>query len=122
MDIVLDTSTIIDIFGDHTIMDYLEKYEDKVFGITSITEFELFCADLKEKEVIMLSKLETLDFNRESARNAGLLFKDLKKRGRMPKIKDLMIVSICITNNRKLITGEGDFDIFRDYGLDVEIV
>lgn len=38
MDIILDTSVIMGIFGeDQTIMDYLGKYEDKVFRITSIT-------------------------------------------------------------------------------------
>lgn len=40
----------------------------------------------------------------------------------MPKIKDLMIASICITNNKKLIARDSDFEIFRGYGLNVEIV
>jgi tRNA(fMet)-specific endonuclease VapC len=55
MDLILDTSVVIEIFGgNNRVHDYLSKYKDKVFGITSITEFELFCAELKEREVIML--------------------------------------------------------------------
>jgi predicted nucleic acid-binding protein len=86
----------------------LKNYENKVFGITSVTEFEMFCVDLNEREVIMLDSLETCDFD--------------KKAGRMPKIKDLLIAATCIANNKKLITGDGDFESFKKYGLDVEII
>ncbi len=55
MDLILDTNIIIEIFGGNgRIREHLKNLGDKVFGITSVTEFELFCVDLKEKEAIML--------------------------------------------------------------------
>lgn len=81
-----------------------------------MTEFELFCVDLKEKEVIMLDSLPTCDFDKKAGRIAGNIFKDLKKAGKMPKVKDLLIAATCIANNKRLITADGDFEIFKGYG------
>jgi len=114
MDLILDTSIIIEIFGgNETVREHLKNHGNRVFGITSITEFELFCADLKEKEAIMLDSLETCDFDKKAGRIGGYIFKDLKKAGKMPKIKDLLIAATCIANNKKLITGDGDFESFN---------
>ncbi len=123
MDLILDTSIIIEIFGgNERVHEHLKNYENKVFGITSVTEFEMFCVDLNEREVIMPDSLETCDFDKKAGRIGGYIFKDLKKAGRMPKIKDLLIAATCIANNKKLITGDGDFESFKKCGLDVEII
>ncbi len=123
MDLILDTSIIIEIFGGNEgVHERLKNQGNKVFGITSVTEFELFCVDLKEKETIMLDSLETCDFDKKAGRIGGYIFNDLKKAGKMPKVKDLLIAATCIANNKKLITGDGDFESFKKYGLDVEII
>jgi len=120
MDLILDTSVVIEIFGaNNKVLDYLSRYTDKVFGISTITEFELFCVELKEREIIMLDNLPTLEFNKKAGRIGGHIFRDLKKVGKMPKIKDLLIAAACIANNKKLLTMDKDFEIFRGYGLDV---
>lgn len=123
MDLILDTSIIIEIFGgNERILEHLRKYGNKVFGIASITEFELFCVDLKEREITMLDSLSACDFDKKAGRIGGNIFKDLKKAGKMPKIKDLLIAATCIANNKRLITGDGDFESFKKYGLDVEVI
>jgi len=123
MDLILDTSIIIEIFGgNERVREHLKNQGNKVFGIASVTEFELFSGDLKEKEVIMLDRLETCDFDKKAGRIGGYIFRDLKKAGKMPKIKDLLIAATCIANDKKLITGDGDFESFKKYGLDVEII
>jgi tRNA(fMet)-specific endonuclease VapC len=123
MDLSLDTSVVIEIFGGNKrVLDYLSKYKDKVFGITSITEFELFCVELKDREVIMLDNLPTQEFDKKAGRIGGHIFRDLKKAGKMPKIKDLLIAATCIANNKRLITTDGDFEVFKGYGLDVEFI
>ncbi len=123
MDLILDTSIVIEIFGgNERILEHLRKNRNRVFGITSVTEFELFCVDLKEKEVIMLDSLPACDFDKKAGRIAGNIYKDLKKAGKMPKIKDLLIAATCIANNKRLITGDGDFETFKGYGLDVEVI
>ena len=123
MDLILDTSVVIEIFGGNKkVLDYLSRYKDKVFGISSITEFELFSVELKEKEVIMLDNLPTREFDKKAGRIGGHIFRDLKKAGKMPKIKDLLIAATCIANNKKLLTMDKDFDVFRGFGLDVEFL
>ena len=113
----------IEIFGGNKeVLNHLKKNKKKVFGITSITEFELFCVDLKEKEIIMLDNLETCDFDKKAGRIGGNIFKGLKKAGKIPKIKDLLIAATCIANSKRLITMDWDFELFKEYGLDVEII
>ena len=40
----------------------------------------------------------------------------------MPKVKDLLIASSAIANSKVLFTTDSDFEIFREYGLKLEIV
>lgn len=123
MDLILDTSIIIEIFGgNERIREHLRRYRNKTFGVASITEFELFCVELKEKEVMMLDSLPICDFDKKAGRIGGHVFRELKKAGKIPKIKDLLIAATCIANNKKLITGDGDFESFKKYGLEVEII
>jgi len=123
MDLILDTSVVIEIFGGNKkVLDYLSRDMDKVFGISCITEFELFCVELKEREVIMLDNLPTREFDKKAGRIGGYIFRDLKRAGKMPKIKDLLIAATCIANNDKLLTMDKDFDVFRKYGLAVESI
>ena len=75
MDLILDTSVVIEIFGGNKkVFGYLSRYKDKVFGISSITEFELFCVELKEKEVIMLDNLPTREFDKKAGRIGGHIY------------------------------------------------
>jgi predicted nucleic acid-binding protein len=123
MDLIPDTSVIIEIFGgDKQVLDYLSRYNDKVFGLTAITEFELFSVELKEREVIMLDSLPTQEFNKTAGRIGGHIFRDLKRAGKMPRIKDLLIASTCIANHERLLTTDRDFEVFKDYGLDIEFI
>ena len=78
--------------------------------------------DLKEKEVITLDNLPVCDFNKKAGRIGGNIVKDLKKVGKTPKIKDLLIAATCIAKNKRLITGDSDFEAFEEYGLDMEVI
>jgi tRNA(fMet)-specific endonuclease VapC len=123
MDIILDTSVIIEIFGgNEQVYTYLSRYKDAVFGITAITEFELNCVDLKEKEVIMLHNLPTRDFDKAAGRIGGHIFRALKKAGKMPKLKDLLIAATCIAHTKRLLTTDSDFEMFQEFGLTVEVI
>ena len=51
MDAILDTSVIIDLFrGDEELLEELPK--KLVYGVSTITLFELHCGRLKEREEI----------------------------------------------------------------------
>ncbi len=121
MDAILDTSVIIELFkGNREILEKLSR--DLVYGISVITLFELYCGMLKEREEIFLDKMPKLNYDENSARLAGRIFRELRKDGKTPKVKDLFIASSTIASDKVLITKDSDFEIFRRYGLRVEFV
>ena len=122
MDAILDTSIIIEIFrGNNKIIAQLLNKE-LIVGLSAITLFELYCGTLKEKEELMLEKLPKLEFDEKSAKIAGKIFRDLKKKGKLPPAKDLLIAANAIAHEKLLFTCDKDFEIFREYGLKVEVL
>ena len=122
MDAVLDSSVIIEIFrGNREVLDELERRK-LVYGISTVTLFELHCGQLKEKEELMLEKLPKLPFDERSARTAGRIYRDLKRRGKIPPAKDLLIAATVMAHDKVLMTLDRDFLLFRDYGLKVELL
>jgi len=121
MDAILDTSIIIEIFrGNKKILDELQR--DLEYGISVITLFELYCGKLKEREEIFLEKMPKLDYDERSAKLAGKIFRELKRNGKIPKVKDLLIASSAIANDKLLITCDRDFKLFERFGLNVRII
>ena len=121
MDAILDTSVIIELFKGST--DTIEKLSrDLSYGISVITLFELHCVTLKEREEIFLEKIPKLSYDENSAKLAGKIYRELKKEGKIPKVKDLLIASSAIANDKVLITRDLDFEVFRKFGLRVEFV
>ncbi len=123
MVVVLDTSVLIDIFrGNKKTLEELKKYKEEIFAITSITLFELWQGKLKEVEKFVLDNLPKYPFDEKSAKLAGIILKELKEIGKIPEIQDLLIASICIANNSKLITKDKGFEVFKPFRLRVEII
>ncbi len=121
MDAILDTSVIIDLFrGDKELLGKLPK--DLVYGVSVITIFELHCGSLKEKEEIFLEKMPKLAYDDVAAKLAGKIFRSLKKDGKVPKVKDLLIASSAIANDLIVVTRDKDFEIFSNFGLRVKLV
>jgi len=121
MDAILDTSVIIEIFrGNKDVIDKLSK--DLEYGISVITLFELYCGRLKEREEIFLEKVPKLSFDEKSAKLAGKIYKELKSKGKVPKVKDLLISASAIAHDLLLITIDRDFELFRKFGLKVQFL
>ena len=72
--------------------------------------------------MIMIDNLPKLNFDNKSAKIAGSIFKKLKKEGKIPPVKDLLIASTCISNNMLLLTYDNDFKLFEKFGLKVKIL
>ncbi len=122
MDAILDTSIVIELFkGNKRILDRL-KDETTVYGISVITLFELYCGSLKDREEIFLERIPKLEFDEKSAMFAGKIYRDLKSKGKVPKVKDLLIASSAIAHSKILYTCDSDFEIFREYGLRFVII
>jgi len=83
------------------------KNDDVQLAITTINSFELLNVSDKEK----LQKVKDFilnftiyDFNFESSENAAKIFQELKARGEIIEITDIMIASIVMANNETLLT------------------
>jgi tRNA(fMet)-specific endonuclease VapC len=50
------------------------------------------------------SQVTILDFSLKAAMEAGKIYKDLKSKGMMIDIEDILIAAIAISNNLKLAT------------------
>ena len=121
MDAILDTSVIIELFKENrSVVERLRR--DFVYGISAVTLFELHYGTLKEREEIFLDKIPKLSYDENSAKLAGKIFRELKKEGKMPKVKDLLIASSAIASDKILITRDSDFEVFRKFGLRVEFI
>ncbi len=121
MDAILDTSVIIEVFkGNSKVVKSLPS--EWVYGLSAITVFELYCGTLKEKEELMIEKLPKLHFDEKSAKIAGEIYRDLKKKGNLPPAKDLLIAANAIAHDKMLVTCDKDFELFTEYGLKVKII
>ncbi len=77
------------------------------FAITTITAYELLRGDNSNEDIFWLNffkQVTMLDFTLQAAIEAGKIYKDLKSKGMMIDIKDILIGAIAISNNHKLAT------------------
>ena len=87
------------------------RSEEEDLSITSVNSFELLKGVSKSsnmdrsKVMEFLSSFEIYNFEFESSKEAALIFEDLKSKGEMIELPDIMIASIVIANNGKIITG-----------------
>lgn len=118
--ICLDTDVSIEILKNTTTASkLLDLTKDSEVYITTISIFELLLRetnlDVIEK---LLSKTAVLDFSEFSARKAAEIFKDLKRKGQMIPLRDLLIASTTIANNCTLATlNIKDFKNIKDLKL-----
>ncbi len=124
MERVLDTSVIIALArDDKRVLEYLTtNHKSTTFYITAITRFELKCGRTKEVKDYYINMLKTLPFDDKSADVASFIYKELSKKGRMSSIKDLFVASICIANRVPLVTTDKNFEVFKEFGLYLELV
>lgn len=128
--VCLDTSFIIDVLkGDKKLIDIEneldEKNEDILVPAPAVSELikgaYLSSKPEKEKEKIIdfLSKLIVLSFDKDSAIISGKIEAELIKRGMKIDLEDIMIASVSMRNEEKLLTtNKKHFD--RIEGLAVE--
>lgn len=118
--ICLDTDVSIELLKNtpksHHLLDLIK---DSEVYITTVSIFELFLRETNIDAIEkLLSRTAILDFSESSARKAAEIFKDLKRKGQMIQLRDLLIASITITNNCKLATlNIKDFKNIKDLNL-----
>ena len=118
--ICLDTDVSIEILKNTAkASKLLDLTKDSEVYITTISVFELL---LRETNLDAIEKLllrtTILDFSELSARKAAEIFKDLKGKGQLMPLRDLLIASIAIANNCTLATlNVKDFENIKDLKL-----
>ena len=75
---------------------------------TTLNHFELFCGARSDKEIDTINKcllgFTVLPFNQEASLEAARVYRELKKRGVLIGIRDIMLAGIAIINKLKLAT------------------
>ena len=118
--VCLDTDVSIEILKNTTkASKFLDLTKDSEVYIASISVFELL---LRETNLDAIEKLllrtAILDFSELSARKAAEIFKELKGKGKMIPLRDLLIASTTIANNCMLATlNIKDFRNIKDLKL-----
>jgi tRNA(fMet)-specific endonuclease VapC len=121
MGAIIDTNVIIEIARNKEVLDRVLEL-DNTFYITSITRFELLLGFPKRDELMWLDSLIELPFNRRSAEIAAYLYTKLKKAGKPMGLRDLFIGSIALAHELSLITMDRDFNVLKEFGLEVMII
>lgn len=111
--VCLDGDIIIEFLKNNKVI--LNKINDlqknkKDISTTSINTFEVFRgfvnfkSDSLDRFNAFLSNLKIYNFNLSSSKKAAEIFEDLKSRGEILDLADIMIASIAITNNESFLT------------------
>lgn len=108
--VVLDTDIIFAFLGDLETAAETEKILLAGKGsISSITVYELFRGVESKKHLkqrrLLLSYLHIIDLTTSIAREAGILYTLLRKKGLTVSNEDILIAAACIHDNIPLFTG-----------------
>ncbi len=91
------------------------------FAVTTITAYELYRGDNSDEDIFWANfflQITMLDFTIKAAMQAGKIYKDLKSKGMMIDIEDILIGAVALSNNLKLATeNRNHFD--RIQGLEI---
>ncbi len=117
----LDTNVIIELFrGNLEVKRVIEEFPGSI-ATTTITVMELLTNMSERKRDLylqFLSGLIILDFDFRSTIIAADIIRDLKKKGLVLDLRDIMIASICIANSVPLYTlNRKHFERLKEYGL-----
>ena len=111
--VCLDSDIIIEFLkNDKVILNKINDLQKnkKDISTTSINTFEVFRgfinfkSDSLDRFNAFLSNLKIYNFNLSSSKKAAEIFEDLKSRGKILDLADIMTASIAITNNEPILT------------------
>ena len=116
-EICLDSDVLIDLInGDKSILNWFQDYK---ISITSISSFEFALGNITTEEANeLLAPFNILSLNKKESILAADIFKKLNKKALGLDFRDIMIASICISNNVSLLTKNfKHFKRLKEYGL-----
>jgi len=123
---VIDTSIFIEYLRSkdrgQTILANLPV--DSVLYVSSVTVFELYsgATDIRKRQDVdaLLQGVFILPLNAETAKNAGFIYQDLRRRGSMIEVTDIMIAATALANDLPVKTlNIGHFQRVSDLVTDI---
>lgn len=108
--IVVDTDVIIDFFRDISpaVNVFAELISSGKAALTSISVFELYAGIEGAKRLrqieTLVQEITVLPLNVIEAAMGGRIYTQLKSRGKLIGIHDILIAAICIANDLPLYT------------------
>jgi len=107
---VIDTSIFIEYLRskDRTNTALAKLPTETVLYVSSITAFELYsgATDIKKRQDIdtLLQGVFILPLNTDIAKNAGFIYQDLRRRGNMIEVTDILIAATALENDLPIKT------------------
>ena len=108
--VCIDTDIFIDhLRGKNPGADiYAKIITEEIPYTTSITRFELFCGARNQKEEDIINEcllgFSLLPFDKKSSQEAARIYRDLKKKGQLIGMRDILIAGIALANNLPVAT------------------
>lgn len=117
---IFDTSVVLKILKDRTFFKEIRSFIDEEVKITSITAYELLRGAVyiklsrhseKELNIVLslMSDVDVIPFEKEDAKIASIIWAKLKERRTPVNDADVLIASMCIRKNERLLTLDEDF-------------
>ncbi len=126
---------MVKILRDKKFFEKIKKNINEEIRLTSISVYELLRGAVykkfrenseRELNVVLkvIENLKILPFSEKEAKISAILWGKLRKNGIVVNDGDVMISSIAISNNEKLLTIDKDFEKIKkvEPKLDVEII
>jgi|SRR5659263_83566 len=124
MAIVVDTDILIDLLREkeYAVLKIEELEKNQELATTDINAFELYFgaynSSKKERNIVstkgLLKTLILLHTNEEIMETAGRIFSEMRAKGKMIEIRDLLIAAISLHNGYKLLTKNRDHFVWID--------
>jgi len=108
--ILLDTSVLIDLFRrkvKENSVFYQLANDYQSFAVSTITRFEIFVGQRDNQNEFwtnFYSNVKILNFDDNCALSASNIVKNLKSKGQMIEIADILIAGTAISNNLPIAT------------------
>ncbi|MBS3141647.1 PIN domain-containing protein [Candidatus Woesearchaeota archaeon] len=125
---IFDTTAIIDILrGEKTIIAKVKEMESKnmTFSFTAISVFEIWngIKDMQNEEKIkkikfLFDSTNVYSLDSESAKEAGIIYGSLEKKGETIGPEDCMIIGIVKTNKEAILTKDKHFQRVSDLKIE----
>jgi len=125
---ILDTSAIIDVLkGEKNINVKIQELEKRnvTFLFTSISVFEIWkgIIDIQNEEKLkkikfLFDSVNILGFDAESAKEAGIIYSNLEKKGKVIEPEDCMIIGIAKINKEPILTKDKHFQRVSDLKIE----